>query len=265
MLTTLLNHTKGVMHGGQGAFVLNFAGPVRGAQLAGAMNLSSGAIEGAQIAFGSNVARDVQGVQASGIMNIARDFEGVQLGLINVAGRVRGAQIGLVNVADDVDGVPLGLVNVTRSGGVHALAWGGYTTHANVGLKFATRYTYSMLTLGYHRDVGDEVNAFGPGIVFGVRVPVVKELSVAFDVGGDYLFGARFCCYEDQTEERVAHTKDRNHFRLRVLPTWQIGRRFSLFAGGGVALEVPFARYSNLEGYDQSVRLVPDFAAGIEL
>jgi hypothetical protein len=171
-------------------------------------------------------------------------------------------QIGLVNVADDIDGVPIGLVNVKRSGGVRVLAWGGYTSHANVGLKFATRYTYSMLTFGYRRE--DEVDAFGPGFVFGVHVPVVSDAGVAFDVGGDYLFGARICCYESRTEERVAHTKDRNYYRLRVLPTWQIRPRVALFAGGGVSAEVPFALYSDFRGYDQDVELGPDFAAGIE-
>jgi hypothetical protein len=263
MLALFLNHVNDEVRGGQGAMGLNLAGPVHGAQVAGFMNVSRGLVEGAQIALGGNVAREFQGFQAASLVNVARDLDGVQLGLFNIAGRVRGAQIGLVNVADDVDGVPIGLVNVTRSGGVHVLAWGGYTTHANVGLKFSTRYTYSMFTVGYHR--ADEVNAFGPGFVFGVRVPASDDLSIAFDVGGDYLFGTRFCCYEDQTEERIAHTKDRSHFRLRLLPTWQVKPRFAIFAGGGVSLEVPFARYSNLEGYDQNVRLVPDFAAGIEL
>ena len=163
---------------------------------------------------------------------------------------MRGVQLGLVNVADDIEGVPIGLVNVRRSGGVRVLAWGGYTSHANVGLKFATRYTYSMLTFGYRRE--DEVNAFGPGFVFGVHVPVAHDLGVAFDVGGDYLFGARLCCYESRTAERIAHTKDRNHYRLRILPTWQVRPRFALFAGGGVSANVPFALYSDFRGYDRT-------------
>jgi len=162
-----------------------------------------------------------------------------------------------------VEGVPVGIVNVTRSGGVHVAGWVSLTALANVGLKFATRYTYSMLTLGYDREPEHEL--FGPGFVFGVRVPVSAELSVAIDLGGDYLFGTRFCCYESQTEERIAHTRDRNHFRLRVLPTWQVTPRFALFAGGGMALEVPFALYSNLDGYDQSVALGPELVVGLEL
>jgi hypothetical protein len=247
MLSALANHTSGAVRGGQLAFGLNLGGNVRGAQAAGLMNLASGSVEGAQASF---------------LSNVARDLDGVQIGLVNVAARVRGVQIGLVNVADDIDGVPIGLVNVKRSGGVRVLAWGGYTSHANVGLKFATRYTYSMLTFGYRRE--DEVNAFGPGFVFGVRVPVTTDAGIAFDVGGDYLFGARICCYESRTEERVAHTKDRNHYRLRVLPTWQLRPRFALFAGGGVSAEVPFALYSDLRGYDQDVQLRPDFAAGVE-
>ncbi len=259
-----LNHSRGVVRGGQAALGLNFAGPVEGGQAAGLLNVASGDMQGLQAAFGANVASgDVEGAQFATILNFAGDVRGVQAALVNVAGHVRGMQIGLVNVAEEVEGVPLGLVNVTESGGVHLAAWAGFTTRANVGLKFATRYTYSMLTAGHYR--AGERDAFGPGVVFGVRVPVHDEVSVAFDVGGDYLFGTRFCCYRDETEERVAHTRDRNHFRLRVLPTYQPKPYFALFAGGGVALKVPFAAYSRLAGYDQSVELEPELSIGVEL
>jgi hypothetical protein len=261
-LSLLANHSSGVVRGGQGSIGLNLGGEVRGAQVAFGLNVASDAVEGAQIAGAANVGRDFQGAQIATLANVARKVDGAQIGLVNVAGRVRGAQIGIVNIAEDVDGVPFGLVNVTRSGGVHVLAWGGYTSHANVGIKFATRHTYSMLTFGYHRE--DDVNAFGPGFVLGVRVPVARDAGVAFDVGGDYLFGARLCCYDGTTEERIAHTQDRNHFRLRILPTWQVRPRIALFAGGGVSVNVPFALYSYLEGYDKTVRLAPDFAAGVE-
>jgi hypothetical protein len=262
-IAALVNHASGVVRGGQAAFGLNFSGAVRGVQAAGLMNVASGRLEGLQAAFGANVAEQVAGAQLAPLVNVAGDVDGVQVGLVNVGGRVRGMQIGLVNVAEEVDGVPIGFVNVTESGGVHVAAWGGYTTRANVGLKFATRYTYSMLTAGHYRN--GERDAFGPGVVLGVRVPASDEIAVAFDIGGDYLFGTRFCCYSDETEERRAHTRDRNHFRLRVLPTWQLKPRFSLFAGGGVALKVPFARYSNLRGYDQAVELEPELAVGVEL
>jgi hypothetical protein len=261
-LALLANHASGVVRGGQASLALNFGREVQGAQLAFGVNVAAGGVEGAQVAGAANVGRDFQGTQVALLANVARHLDGAQVGLVNVAGRVRGAQIGLVNIAEDVDGVPFGLVNVTRSGGVHVLAWGGYTSHANVGIKFATRYTYSMLTLGYQRD--DDVNAFGPGFVVGVRVPVAPDLGVAFDLGGDYLFGARLCCYETATEERIAHTQDKNHYRLRILPTWQVRPRIALFAGGGVSVNVPFALYSGLDGYDQTVRLEPDFAAGVE-
>jgi hypothetical protein len=259
-----LNHSSGVVRGGQAAFGLNFADAVEGGQAAGLLNVASGRMQGLQAAFGANVATGaVAGAQFATIVNVGGDVDGVQAALVNVAGHVRGMQIGLVNVAEEVEGVPLGLVNVTESGGVHVAAWAGYSTRANLGLKFATRYTYSMITAGHYRT--GKRDAFGPGLVFGVRVPVHDEVSVALDVGGDYLFGTRFCCYRDQTEERIAHTRDRNHFRLRVLPTWQPKPHFALFAGGGVALKVPFAAYSGLDGYDQAVELEPELAAGIEL
>jgi len=263
-LSTLFNHAHGLARGGQVSFGLNFAGPVEGAQLAGLGNVARGPVQGVQVAAATNVAGNIEGMQIS-LVNVGGDVTGAQVGLVNVADHVRGMQVGLVNVSDDVEGVPLGLFNVSRSGGVHVPGWFSTTTHANLGVKFATRYTYSMITLGYHRDREEDLDLFGGGLVLGFRIPAAPQLAVAVDIGGDYLLGARICCYETRTEERIAHTNDRNHFRLRVLPTWQVQEHVALFAGPAIALRVPFALYSQLEGYNQDVELLPEFDVGFEL
>ena len=217
MLALLLNHTRAAVHGGQAAFGLNFAGPVHGAQAAGFMNISSGAVEGVELAFAGNVAREFQGLQASGLMNVAGDLDGVQLGL--------------VNVADDVEGVPFGLVNVTRSGGVHALVWGGYTTHANVGLKFATRYTYTFLSFAIHRK--DDHTQLGPGLGLGFSVPVVdKRLYFEPDLSAQHLFGDTECC-EKKFFGAIERRRDQSQFKVRAALRAQVAKHLSFFAGGG--------------------------------
>lgn len=261
-LTLGVNHASDRMQGGQVAFGLNVAGPVSGGQVAPLANVAQGKVEGFQVSAASNVAGDLEGAQVS-LVNVAGDVSGAQVGLINLAHKVQGVQIGLVNVADDVEGAPIGLFSVSRTGGVHVDAWSSTTTYANLGLKFATRYTYSMIDIGYHRE--DSVDLFGGGLVIGARVPIDQQFAVMVDVGGDYLLGARICCYATRTDERIAHTRDRNHFRLRVLPTWQAHPHFAIFAGPAAAVRIPFALYSNLSGYDQNVEFLADFDLGIEL
>ena len=261
-LSLFFNHAAGAARGAQASMGLNLAGPVEGVQFAGLVNVAHGPLQGVQASFASNVAQSLEGAQIA-LVNVSGNVTGAQVGLVNVGQRVRGLQLGLVNVSDDIEGAPIGLFNVSRTGGVHVASWFSTTTYANLGVKLATRYTYSMLTLGYHREDGTDL--LGGGLVIGGRIPALPQFWVALDVGGDYLLGTRICCYDTRTEERIAHTRDRNHFRLRVLPTWQADKHFSVFAGPAAALRVPFALYSNLPGYDQNVELLPEFAMGIEL
>jgi hypothetical protein len=120
-----------------------------------------------------------------------------------------------------------------------------------------------MFTLGYDREQGRDL--VGPGFIFGVRVPVVEKFAVDLDVGGDYLLGTRLCCFEDNTEERRAHLLDRSHFRLRAIPTWQPHPHFSVFAGAGLAVKVPFAVYSNFLEVDRSITLGPEVLLGVSI
>lgn len=260
----LLTLSSGTTDGIQAALLGNLScGSLRGAQFSGVMNLSGGESKGLQISFGTNIAKHLRGAQFSLLGNYAENVTGMQVGLINIGNRVRGAQIGLINIAKEVEGVPIGLISVSKSGGVHLNAWSSNTNLANLGLRLGTRHTYSMFTLGYGREQGKDL--VGPGFIFGVRVPVVEKFAIDLDVGGDYLLGTRLCCFESNMKERRAHLLDRSHFRLRAIPTWQPHPQFSVFAGAGLAVKVPFAVYSNFKEVDRAVTLGPEVLLGVSI
>lgn len=238
-------------------------GPLRGAQGALLMNFAGGESKGMQVSLGGNIAKHLRGVQVSPLINYAQNVTGMQVGLVNIGKRVTGTQIGLVNIAKDVDGLPIGLVSVSESGGVHVSTWASTTTLASLGLRLATRHTYTLFTLGYDREQGADL--FGPGFAMGVRVPVVPKFAVDLDVGGEYLLGTRVCCFEDSLEERRAHVRDRSHFRLRAIPTWQVHPHFSVFAGAGAVVTVPFSVYSDFREVDREVTLGPEVLLGVSI
>src|SRR6185436_12713141 len=168
------NLVDGKVAGLQFAGLLNYVdGSTRGGQLALGANLAEGAVHGVQAAFAFNRAGELRGLQLSAV-NVAGDVDGVQIGLINVARRVRGASIGLVNVADDIDGLPLAPFSVTRTGGVHPSAWSGTSGLGNVGVKLATRRTYTLFFGSYHRDY--DLEFVGGGFAIGGSV----ELGAGF-------------------------------------------------------------------------------------
>jgi hypothetical protein len=152
----------------------------------------------------------VNGFQGATLVNVAGDVHGMQAALVNVAGRVRGVQLGLVNVAEDVEGVPIGLISVTESGGVHPTFWSASRSVANAGLKFATRYTYTLLSVSARREAGADL--FGPGLAIGVRVPLLPGYFES-DLGASYLFGGPICC----DSPRVTTADDLVVPRLRML------------------------------------------------
>lgn len=260
----VLTLSNGATDGAQVAFGGNLSrGSLRGAQVSAVFNASGGSSQGLQASFGPNVAKHLLGVQASALLNVAETVTGAQIGLVNIGKRVRGTQIGLVNISEEVDGFPIGLVSVSESGGIHVAAWASTTTYATLGLRLATRHTYSMFTVGYHDQAGNDV--MGPGLIVGTRVPVAPKFAVDFDVGAEYLLGSRLCCFATPTDESLAHMHDQNNYRLRVIPTWQPYRHFSVFAGAGAVLKVPFALYSNVTGAERDVTLGPEVLFGVSL
>jgi len=248
---------------------------LEGAQITLGSNVAVGAVSGAQLAFGVNVATEaMRGLQVAGI-NVAGDVKGMQLGLINVAGKVDGATIGVINVADDVDGVPLGLVSVTRSGGVHPTFWGSSATVGNVGVRFATRHTYTMVAAHYANVSGgavtpsnggrarllDDRGFVGGGFFLGGHVPI-DQAFVDFDLGVS-LLGA------PESSERArddGSLRSRHHDilvdpRLRVMGGYAFAPHVSLYAGVGLLV-----RTRIVEGGEAAViQPMPELFAGLQL
>lgn len=150
--------------GWQYAGVFNMVGgAVRGVQAAGAVNVTAGMVTGVQAAGAVNIASGgVKGMQA-GVVNIAGGTtDGGQFGVTNVAGVFTGAQAGVVNIASDARGLQLGVVNIAKSGDGHAIGllnfigngynrvegWVSDTSMANVGIKFGSKWMYTIAAVG---------------------------------------------------------------------------------------------------------------------
>jgi hypothetical protein len=261
-------------------------GPVAGAQLGMGFNVAGGPVDGFQTAIlGFNYAEDtVDGFQASmglnrsgggrglqltfglnrtagpwrglqaGGLNVAEDVHGMQVGFINVAGRVRGVQLGLINIAEDVEGIPIGLISVTDSGGVHPVFWTGSQSQATLGLKFSTRYTYTLLSGAARREARDL--QFGPGLALGFRLPFLPGYFES-DLGAHFLFGGPLCC----VSAKVGLADDLLLMRWRSLFGYQIHHRFSLFAGASLTALGRFHEPTDA----RSIQLVPELFGGIQL
>jgi hypothetical protein len=255
-------------------------------QLAAGLNYVGGTIEGVQLGLGANVAGEsvrggqgafvfnyaggeVRGAQLAAI-NVAGDVRGLQAGLINVGGKVKGAQIGLINVADDVEGVPLGLVSVTKSGGVHPTVWASTSTFGNAGVKFATRYTYTMASAAYHESAGRALA--GGGVTLGAQVPFDRTVF-SFDVQYLLLFDTGPC--SDKAGVPCGGA-DRGRYRhagkARLAAGYRLQPHLGVFVGAGPALEVrrPYARAeagpygARFDERDVRVRVRPEFFGGLE-
>jgi hypothetical protein len=188
-ISALTNVVGEQVRAGQISALFNRGRSVEGVQVA-LVNQADTSMHGAQLGALNLAGSLSQGLQLSGA-NIAGNFEGVQIGVVNVAKRVRGVQLGLINVADDVDGVPIGLISVSKRGGVHPVAWSSNTTYGNVGVKFATRYTYTMLGGAMHYDGAN--NLYGAGFTIGGSIPVHKQIAADIDLQALHLFSDGQC------------------------------------------------------------------------
>lgn len=224
------------------------SGDVDGVLAGGLVSVARGRVRGLQIAGGTNIGR-VDGLQI-GVVNVSAEVRGVQIGIVNVARRIEGVQIGVLNVTDKLEGESLGLVPIPRRGGVHPLVWGSNSIFANVGVKFASAYAYSILGIGLHNrptPEGRRQAAFTAGLTLGARVPIAEGFAVAGDLGANRLFA-----------EGVPLTTHDELYKARVLLSFEIAKRLVPFVGGGVAMAV--------QGAD-SLRftVLPEGTAGIEL
>lgn len=208
------------MHGAQISGAAGMAGEMRGVQLAGAFAYASEDAHGAQIAGGLALARELRGLQLAPV-NVASDVEGAQIGVVNIGRRVKGAQIGVVNVAEDVDGAAVGLVTVNRAG-IHPIAWSSNLGYANVGIKFASKYVYTVVAAHWGTPETDLDPRFGSTAALGLHVPVVSSFDVE----------AEGAVSNIQPEGFSAH-RSNSWVHARVLPGWTFAPHLRVFAGGG--------------------------------
>jgi hypothetical protein len=260
------------MRGLQFGFLANLvAGEARGVQLAGLFNQTSGSVEGLQVAGGANFALGrVQGLQAAfafnratsvkglqlALVNVGGDVDGLQIGLVNVARRVRGASVGIVNVADDIEGLPLAPFSVTRTGGVHPITWGGSGGYANLGIKLATRHTYTIIFGSYHHKYG--LHLYGGGVAIGGSVGLGAGFRSDFDLSGTYLVAPELSF--DASREAGYH-EQLVQPRLRWMVAYRLAEHLGLFGGvaalGHIRSELGWERVTATIG--------PEVFGGVEL
>lgn len=252
----LANLVGGDAHGVQLAGLFNqTSGDVEGLQLAGGANLALGRVQGLQGALAFNRAASVKGLQVS-LVNVGGDVDGLQIGLVNVARRVRGASVGIVNVADDIQGLPLAPFSVTRTGGVHPATWGGSSGYANLGLKLATRHTYTLFFGSYHRKY--DLDFYGGGAAIGGSVGLGAGFRSDFDLSGTYLVAPELS--SDPSRARGYH-EQLVQPRLRWMLAFRLAEHFGLFGGVGA-----LANIRSELGWDRvTASIGPEVFGGIEL
>ncbi len=217
-----------------------------GLQLSGGLNIARREVRGAQIAGGLNIGR-VSGLQL-GLINVSAEVDGVQLGLINVARKVDGLQVGLVNVTESLAGESLGIANILKPGRIHLALWGSNSLFGNAGLKFASKYAYSILSAAIHNLEGNV--AAGAGLTLGAHLPMdryLKGLKASGDLGAYRLFPSGFI-FSDHAEV----------YKARLIASYELAPRLTLFVGGGAHLSVVG---------DDTVKTSfgPEFSGGLEL
>lgn len=246
----ITNIGLGTIRGAQASTALNLAfEDLHGAQLTAGGNVTSGRVRGAQIAAGVNVAGSVDGAQGA-LINVSGDVEGAQVGLVNIAREVRGAQVGLLNIATKVDGVALGLFSITPDG-VHPLAWTSNLAYVNVGLKFATKYVYTVTALGSGTNETKKNNGNLHSLV---AVGGHAKLPGRFDAEVETAYSS---APTDSVDADPSATAGTNHsLHQRGIVGYSFAPRVRLFAGFG--LRIPLAFDAG------SLAVRPEFMGGIQ-
>lgn len=221
-------------------------GEMRGVQIAGALNAAYGSLTGVQI--GAFNLGKVRGLQL-GVVNVSANTQGTQVGIINIARRSEGIQVGIINITDNLRGESLGVASLPREGGIHLMAWGSNSLAGNLGVKFASKVVYSILSGVVDHENKD--NVFGGGITLGVHFPIFASaapgLSIAADVGGYRL-----------VRDPAPVTRHDEVYKARALVSYEIARHFSFFAGGGI--------HVGLRGGSSPVASAgPEICGGLEL
>ncbi|WAS93293.1 caspase family protein [Nannocystis punicea] len=276
--TAGVNIVRGSLHGVQGAAGLNSVGGdasgvqaaagvnvargnLRGVQAAAGVNVVGGHMRGIQAAAGVNWARSISGIQIAPV-TATRDVSGAQIGVIDVAaGKVRGAQVGVINYADEAD-AQVGVLNITRKGGIYADIWTSDVAALNLAVKFRAKYTYSFLAIGLHP--AGEGRGFMSGVGFGGHIPIKRRFYLDIDLG----------TYWAQPQFRFRSNPSLLN-TLRLMFGWQENRRFAVWGGPTLNLDIDFEGGRQRMGYGwvvarapidpHEIRIWPGFVLGVSL
>jgi hypothetical protein len=214
-------------------------------------------ITGAQISGAVNIGR-VDGIQIAPF-NVSQEVRGLQIGILNVARRVDGLQIGVINVTDDLDGESLGIAPIPRRGGIHLNAWFSNSIFGNAGVKFASRWAYSILSVGLHSvdpdgvEGGPQEVAVAGGLTLGARFETgIEDVSVASDLGGYRFFrgGLDFSGHDEL-------------YKSRILLGYRIAPKLIPYVGAGLWLSVRDGPPSDPD--DLQLQTGPELTVGLEL
>lgn len=221
------NGTSGSLTGLQIAGFGNYVGArADGVQIAAGVNAVRKDARGLMISGGANVAsRRLAGAQLSSI-NVAESVNGAQVGLVNVARKVEGVQLGVINVVDEIDGPAIGVVSIVRHG-IHPLVWGSNLHYMNAGVKFATRYLYTIAAFTYGTLETKLDPAFGATFALGTNVPIGALTGLG---GLDVDAQAAITSVSPEAPAGQQNTWLAGH----VLPGYAFARHLRVFAGGGV-------------------------------
>lgn len=201
-------------------------GGVHGAQLGGAFNLSQGTTTGLQLSGAANVTTDdVKGAQISTV-NVAGPVDGVQIGVVNVGRKVKGLQLGLVNVADDVDGAAIGLVSISKDS-VHPLVWTSNLEYMNVGVKFSSKYVYTLFGVYYGNHESD-FDHVGATTALGGHIPLPARFDIEVQ-GALTLIGP---------VTHPSEKKENSFIAPQVIGGYSFAPHLRVFAGAGVRMPI---------------------------
>jgi len=252
----IFGRIDGDLRGAQASGILSTSLSVRGLQGAGIASVSQGDVRGAQFSGITNVAGgDVIGAQGAPI-NVANDVTGAQFGVVNVGHKVRGLQLGVVNVADDVDGAAIGVVSISKTGHTSAVAWASQTTYANLGVKFASKYIYTIINGAYHNESGNDL--IGYGFALGGHVPVVDHFFGDIDVAVTDLWRTSPAGTLTASVDTSPSKTRKYLFKPRILAGYEFTPAFAAFGGWGLAV----AYQDNFSG---SPKLQSDVTIGFQL
>jgi hypothetical protein len=251
----LANGRAGDHRGVQLAAFANQADTLAGIQAA-AIN-HAGRMSGAQVGL-INAAGAQAGLQA-GPLNLAGCQRGIQLGFLNIADSAKGLQAGVVNYATHGEGMVLGLASIVLNGMHDAEATFDDRSMLRTAFLLGGPYNYNYLSFDMKARFPRHLWGGSAGV--GVHLPLSHAFADA-DLGGGLV-------YNDVDWDNVSYTA-----RLRLLAGYAPSRRFNVFAGFTVNLELwPASRYPNLNpdregehwGDDLRAERWPGFALGVRI